>query len=226
MDKGTIKRNEKNPFVSRDKISENYGYLRKRVICFVGNIAYNVRNILEINGERVIGFEIDDDGYNRLNILIRDTEGKIILEMQNNFWTAFTSDIFDLRCSAYGKELEIVSSDKEINFFMRFDDHYRQNFKGIMLNKLIHVFEKRGGELTPDILNQLRYDVDRFIYNMGNPKIIPVWAIKGRIRHYDSYIEIKDTEIIDLKTKGRISMIVVHNAPSALSFTSTGISIA
>ncbi len=220
-----LKKMKKNPFVSREKICENYGYLRKNVVCFIGNIAYNIKNILEVDGERVIGFEKDEEGYNRLNILIKDSEGKKILEMKNNFWTAYTSNIFDLRCSAFGKELEIVSHDKTINFFMRFDDYYKQYFKGLMLIKLIRVNEKIGKELTPDQLNQLRYDVNRFIVNIGNPRIIPTWTIKGRIKHLKSYIEIKDTEIVDLNRNIRLNMIIVENMQNALNFSSKGFTI-
>ena len=102
---------KENPYLSREQISEKFDYLRKKVVCIIGNVAYEVENILEINGERVIGFESDENGYNRLNLLIRNINGDPILVMENNFWTAFSGDLFDLRCSTYGKEIEIISKD-------------------------------------------------------------------------------------------------------------------
>lgn len=61
--KGQLKQMKKNPFVQLGQISEYYNYLRKDVVCMVGNVAYDVKDVLEIYDERVIGFERDREGY-------------------------------------------------------------------------------------------------------------------------------------------------------------------
>ena len=124
---------KRNPFVPHDQISEFYGYLRKNVVCIIGNVAYGVQNVLEVNGERVIGFERDAEGYDRLNLLIRDREGSPILVMENNFWTAYSNKLHDLICSAQGKELKIVSKDGLTDLKMRFDDYRLSDFRELLI---------------------------------------------------------------------------------------------
>jgi hypothetical protein len=46
---------KQNPFVNLHEMKGSYDYLRTDTICFAGNIAYHVKNILTIDGERVIG---------------------------------------------------------------------------------------------------------------------------------------------------------------------------
>ena len=198
---------KKNPYVSLDKISDFYGYLRRNVVCIIGNIAYNVESVLEINGEKVISFRVDEEGYNRLNLMIRDSEGKPILTMEDNYWTAISRDIFDLSCSAQGKLLGIISKDKATNFFMRFDDYPVDVFK----EKLIKNSEKilstsaaqnrflSAKEIREMSIRSLKSSIERLISAMGSPSSIPTWTIKGKILWGDVHIEIRDAEIEDLR---------------------------
>src|SRR5712692_5618711 len=98
-----IRKMKMNPFVTRDRISETYGYLRRNIVCIAGVVSYEVPTFLEINNERVIGFNRDSEGYNRMNVFIRDREGSPTLEMKNNFWTAYSRELHDLSCTARGK---------------------------------------------------------------------------------------------------------------------------
>lgn len=88
---------KRNPYLTIEKISETYGYLRKRVVCIIGNVAYGVQDVLQIDEERVIGFEGDNEGYDRLNVLVRDKDKQPILVMENNFWTASSRELYELR---------------------------------------------------------------------------------------------------------------------------------
>jgi hypothetical protein len=198
---------KRNPYVTPDKISEYYDYLRKDFVCIVGFVAYNVKNALEINGERVIGFERDSEGYNRLNLLIRDTDGNPVLVMENNFWTADISKLFDLRCSMRGKELEIVSKDNVTKLFMRFDDYPIDYFRDMLM------------------AHSTSENVNRFISNMGSPASVPTWTIKGRLSHGKVNLEIGDFAVEDLTNKNLFAMCFVTNSESAFRFTEGSIEI-
>jgi hypothetical protein len=169
---------KRSPFVTAEKISETYGYLRKNTVCIIGNIAYKVQNVLEINGERVIGFQKDEDGYDRLNVLIRNQIGEPILVMENNFWTVYLKEVWDLRCSAQGKDLEIVSKDGETNFAMRFNDYPLEEFRKLLIE---HMRNTRM--------------IDEFMSEIGVPENVPVWSVKGRIVWRNGFLKITDTEI-------------------------------
>jgi hypothetical protein len=129
-----LRQMKQNPYVTLGKMQESYDYLRKNTVCIIGNISYNVRNILEIDGERVIGFERDSEGYVRLNLLIRNSNDDVILQMENNDWTAFTDEVLDLVCPPRGKELQIISKDKKTDFKIRFDEYSEDAFR-TMLSK-------------------------------------------------------------------------------------------
>ncbi|MDH5795639.1 MAG: hypothetical protein OEZ24_05965 [Candidatus Bathyarchaeota archaeon] len=192
---------KRNPFVTRDKISEFYDYLRKNVVCIVGNVAYKVQNVLEINGERVIGFERDADGYDRLNLLIRNVEGLPILEMKNNFWTGNIGSLYDLRCSARGKDLEIVSKDTLTNLKMRFDDQPSDNFRGVLI--------KAGVS---------QRSIDWFLSIIGAPDVVPTWSVKGRLQWGNRTLEIRDFEIED-ERHNVFGMNLIVQGRAAFSFS-------
>jgi hypothetical protein len=191
------------PFIRGDSISSSYDYLRKRVVCRVGNLAYNARNVLEMNGERAIGFERDEQGYDRLNVLIRGNDNSIIMEMKNNFWTVFLPGLYDLRCSAQGKELEIRSKNHHTRFEMRFDELAQESLRA---------------QFTSE-------HIDAFINAIGNPAVIPVWTIRGRLRWGTEWIEIRESEIEDLRRGGTVSGSILLNPRSGFSYSRDEFSI-
>lgn len=224
--KQQLRQMKQNPFVSLDKISEYYDYLRKDVVCIIGNVAFNVKNVLEIYGERVIGFERDNDGYNRLNLLIRDINGNPILVMENNFWTAFSRDLFDFRCSAQGKELEIISKDEQTKLFMRFDDYPLDVFRNQLLKYRRKSMSKRKlpdwlNEDFKEALKQFSSDtsaIDEFISYIGSPKFVPTWTIKGKILWRNVHLEIRESEIEDLIHHNIFAMNFILDGKTAFSF--------
>jgi len=226
--KEQLRQMKQDPYVSLGEISERYGYLRKKVVCIIGNIAYNVENVLEIYGERVIGFERDNDGYNRLNLLIRDRNGNPILVMENNFWTAISRDLFDLRCSAQGRELEIMSKDKQTKLSMRFDDYPLDTFRNRLLKKHQEGMSKLelpdwfNGEYAEVLKKKVQSDtssIDDFVSHIGSPKIVPTWTIKGKLLWGDVYLDIRDSEIEDLVYHNVFGMNFVVGSKAAFSFT-------
>jgi hypothetical protein len=234
--KEQLRQMKKNPDVPLSKISEYYGYIRKNVVCIIGNVAYNVKNALEIYGERVIGLERDIDGYNRLNLLIRDTNRNPVLVMENNFWTAISRELFDLRCSAQGKELEIISKDKQTRLSMQFDDYTLDAFR----NRLQSSIKNMPKFELPEWLNEeykemLRKSpssdkspIDEFISHIGSPEFVPTWTIKGKLLWGNVHLEIRDFEIEDLIHKTIFRMCFVLGGMTAFSFsdrsTSLGVS--
>lgn len=230
--KGQLRQMKRNPYVSLDKISEFYNYLRKNVVCIIGNVAYNVKNVLEINGERVIGFERDSEGYDRLNLLIRDANGNPILIMENNFWIAISGDLFDLRCSAQGRELEVISKDKQTNLYMRFDDYPLDVFRKRLLLYHKNISQQELPDWLKDeykkMIKKLSSDtshIDRFISNIGSPKFVPTWTIKGKLLWSNIYLEIRDSEVEDLIHHKIFGMNLISGGKTAFSFDNNSTSI-
>ena len=139
--------------------------------------------------------------------MIRDDKGNPILVMMDNDWTAYSRDLFDLRCSAQGKELEIISNDGSTYFKMRFDDYSQTDFKKLLSR---HTSER---------------NIDWFISSIGEPKTIPTWGIKGKLKWGNSYLEIKDFEIIDLLRHNVLRMNWVVGSQTAFSFRTSSMGI-
>ena len=217
------------PFITHDEIKENYDYLRRKVVCIIGNVVYNAQTALEINGEQVIGFNIDEEDYSRLNLLIRDKDGKPILIMEDNFWTAFRNDLFDLRCSLRGRELEIISKDKETSFFIRYDDYTRTGFKRKMrlYSKVMEntIISKTQIMKAPKWMQQFVINpklatkqINNFVTAIGSPEIIPTLTIKGKLLWNGVHLEICDGVIKDLLTGNNHGMNFAINGKTAFSF--------
>lgn len=215
---------KRNPFVQLKQISEYYGYLREDVVCLIGNVAYDVKSALEINGERVIWFNIDQDGYKRLNILIRDINGQPILVMEDNFWTAITEDLFDLHCSSRGKTLEIVSKDRKTDLSLKFNDYSLDEFRNrlLKLNQEIHlpdwIGEDKRERMRETSLEFFRSNIEELVSIMGSPNSVSTWTIKGKLQWGGVYLEIADSEIVDLAHGNHFGMNFVIGGRTAFSF--------
>jgi len=179
--KEQLREMKQKPFVTKGKIEEYYGYQRRDVVCMIGNIAFNVRNVLEIDGESVIRFEKDSNGYNTLNILIRDINGSIILQMENNLWTVYTEHLFDLICPAQGKELTIISKDNRTNFEIRYDDYSRLDFESLLYD---------NGFTSNNIMD--------FISGIGAPTTIPVCRIAGNLAWRNYHLRITTSDLTEM----------------------------
>lgn len=194
---------KRKPFVTGKSISAYYGYLRKKVVCNIGNLAYDAHDVLQINGQRVIGFAQDKQGFDRLNLLIRGSDNSVILKMKNNFLTAFSPKLYDLRCSAQGKEFELRSKDQHTQFEMRFDDMPQSTFRSKFASKNLNLL----------------------LTEMGNPASIPVWTIKGTLKWGGQWIAIRDQEVEDLKSHNVVAGGIFVRPNSGLSFDNRGFAI-
>jgi hypothetical protein len=216
--KDQLKKMKENPYVRLDKLSEYYGYLRKNTVCWVGNVAYEVENVLEISGERAIGFRRDDEGYNRLNLLVRGKNGNPILVMENNFWIANSKALFDLVCSFRGKKLEIVSKDRKTNLFMRFDDYPLKLFISRLREYYLQGFAKTKKLAKLGELHSNAASIDDFISLIGSPKIVPTWTIAGRLSWGGVDLDINQYGITDLKNHSFFGMSFVFRGKTAFGF--------
>lgn len=113
---------KKKPFLTENIRTAQFPYKRDEIVVQAGNLVYDVGTILELDGEQSIGFEMNDEGKLCLNMLIRDKDNNIILQMKKNVWTVFTDQIFNMKCPPQGRELEIWSNDKITNFRIRYDE--------------------------------------------------------------------------------------------------------
>lgn len=202
--KDQLREMKNNPYIKLGEVKDVYDYLRRNIVSDIGFIGYNIKNILEIDGERVIGFERDKEGYDRLNLLIRNEKMEPILVMENNFWTVYSKNIFDLRCSAKGRILEIISNDGITKLSMRFDDYSLENFTKYLL-------KIAGTEIIKHLLMR-----------MGNPKTIPVWKIRGDLKWGSSDIRIGDLFVEDLIKHNIVKSGFAVNCRSAFSFKKDG----
>jgi hypothetical protein len=176
--KDQLREMKQKPFVQSGRISAFYDYLRRDVVCLMGTVAYNVQDILDIDGERVIGFERDATGYDRLNLLIRDTNGRPVLVMENNMWTAYNRELHDIICTAHGKELQIIAKDGLTNLQMRFRDFSVGEFREYLVK----------GQ------NEIRR-IDSFLEKIGKPTTVPAWIITGTLSWGGSSLKIRGFEI-------------------------------
>jgi hypothetical protein len=206
-----LRQMKENPFITKQSIRENYGYLRVNTVCNIGNLAYNVRNILEINGERAIGFEKDEDGFFRLNLLLRNSQGLEIFKMENSDWIANTGDLYDLNCTARGREITILSRDRQTQIRMRFEDFTQNEFQKKFVND-------GWGVGT----------IQRFLSHIGSPQQIPVWSVSGWLRWKNRVITIQRSKIIERFDDGGTNVISGNtfiNWPSAFSISEEEISV-
>lgn len=170
-----------NPYIKRQKVSEEYDYLRRNTVyCFGNTIGYDVSYVLAIDGEPVIWFERDEAGYDRLNLLIKDTQGNTILYMRNNDWIVFTKGIFDFICTAKGQKLEIISKDEKTKFSIRFDELEIEKFKEKLLD-LSH-----DEESIDLLLSEIEHDMTG---------VISLWTFKGNLIYKNLELSVDDNGV-------------------------------
>jgi hypothetical protein len=187
-----------------------------------------VQNILEVNGERVIGFEKDAEGYDRLNLLIRDKQGSPMLVMENNFWTAYSEKLYDLHASAQGKELRIVSMDGVTDLTMRFDDHPLSEFRQRLVKGCEEVSfpESMGEPMKECLIKSITTSIDQFICDIGMPETVPTWSIKGNLSWGERRLVIREFEIEDERNNVfAMTFVVGAKAAFSLKASSTAVGV-
>jgi len=128
--KKQLREMKKNPFIKENDVKGKFSWLRREIICMPGgNIIYNPDIILEVGNEKILWMEKDDEGFHRLNLIVKDTRGNTVLEIRNNDWIAETKGALEIVCPPSGKILRIKSKDEETEINIAFDDIAIDDFK-------------------------------------------------------------------------------------------------
>lgn len=91
----------------RDEHRIDLNYMRRDVVAMVGsNAFYNTSWLLKINGEKVIYFDRDPDGYLLLNIKLLGIDGKPRLHLEDNVWLIQRA-VENIECRAQGRSLTV-----------------------------------------------------------------------------------------------------------------------
>ena len=205
--KAQIREFKQKPFIRKDQIADTFRFLRHEIVCRIGCLAYGFRNFITISNETVLGFERTRQGYLGLNMIVRDLKGKIILEMKNNDWVVYTTDIFDFECPPQGKSFRVRSKDSVTDFTIRFDDFSTEEFR------------QKSREFNP-------VHVDALLKQMNNPEEIHLLTVSGRLQMGKHDIRLTETKI-NVESKNahfkleRFS-IIGHRHLSLFSFNENG----
>ncbi len=94
----------KNPFNKKTgSVSKNFGVGKLSDIEFYmgGNRSTNTPNILTVQGERLIYFNVDHEGNALLNAIFYDETGNLVAIIEDNMWTTFIRpDTWDISYKA------------------------------------------------------------------------------------------------------------------------------
>jgi len=174
--KNQIKKFKQQPFIRTDQIADSFRFLRHDVVCQIGCLAYGFKDFITISNEKVLGFERVPQGYLGLNMILRNREGNIILEMNENDWIIYTNDIFDFECPVRGKRFRVRAKDGVTDFSVRFDDLSTEEFK------------ERTQAYKPD-------KIESFLNRIGKPEEIHILKILGRLQMGKYDIRLTETGI-------------------------------
>jgi len=174
--KTQMKEFKRQPFIRKNQIADTFRFLRHDIICRIGCLAYGFKNFLTISSETVLGFERTRQGYLGINMILRNREGNIILEMKENDWIVYRTDIFDLECPPRGKSLRVRAKDNVTDFTIRFDDFSTEDFK------------QKTREFKP-------LHIESLLKHMGNPQEIHALTVLGRLQMGKHSVRLTETKI-------------------------------
>jgi hypothetical protein len=233
--KGQLREMKANPFVSSEVVGR-FNWLRQGLIVIVGgSIIQNPHTILRIFGERIVWLEKYPDGY-RLNMTVKDSEGQLILQIQNNDWITYNDRVVDIFCPPSGKEVSIASKDRKTSVAVRFDDLSIDRFKEL-LRKLSKKNAKIDKKIDEEINRIVGYrlhnhdaarEADNFansiVERLGNPSRVTTLKLSASLHYYGKKIEIKEeiVEARNLISYGNFS----NNVETVYSFDERGAQIA
>ncbi len=114
------------PFLARAPIEGRFeGWNRRRLVLYAGtNWFFDPPYVLSIGREIVIGLS-RVDGYDGLNLNVRDPRGEPLLQMQANDWNVEVIPQ-DLECGNRGNSLKVDLSSHRIRFDIEFKSFNEQ----------------------------------------------------------------------------------------------------
>jgi hypothetical protein len=173
-----LKQLKKHPYITLNKISDTFSYLRNDLVLMIGCLAYGFKEFININDENVLGIGRTPQHYSAINMLIRDADGKSILEMKENDWIVYTANVLDFECPPRGKSFRIRTKGNKTDLTVRFDDFPPNIFTEKMV---AYGYESAH--------------IDNLILKMGKPKKMHVLSVLGTIQTGGFIIKLTETEI-------------------------------
>jgi len=165
------------PYIGTELIGR-FNWLRQKLVVMAGAIVQNPKIILQIRDENVVWMERDANGYYRLNMLVRDSVGNVVVEITNNDWVVSKDEVVDVICPPSGKELSISSKDYKTFLAIRFDD------------VTIDEFRKRLSQLWDSTVTMVQEGRERDARQMENMLIKSgISAEKARIQAQPLYAD-------------------------------------
>lgn len=183
---GQIQDLKRAPYLAAKDVEATFAYKRKHTAMWVGTFAYDFETAIELYGEKVLSIRKDEDGYSRLNVLLRDANGLPILGMEDDDWTSDPTLLTDLEVGVEGRRLFVKSRDGQTQLLIRHHDYTRL--------ELAEALEK-ARKNDYGTVEQVRAEVAQFIQSIGSPESIPAWRIDGTLRYRDITLRIRGSEV-------------------------------
>jgi hypothetical protein len=192
--KEQLKEMKKEPFI-KNEVAGTFNWLRQDIIVMAGIIVHNPQVILKINGENVVWMQKYPDGFNRLNVTLRDSEGNLILRILNNDWNAYNDQVIDTICPPSGKELTVISKDNKTYLSIRFDDVPIADFEK-RLYSIAEMTAKQGEKLEQEWLAaSLQHLRESLARNTQMPETVKKDILAHHTANYTSRNKTMDNEI-------------------------------
>jgi hypothetical protein len=110
------------PYIPSE-VRGGFNWQRQDVALIVGGEVFkNPKVILRIYGENVLWMEKSVDGDYRLNMIVRDVHGNLVVKIVNNDWLVYNRKVIDINSPPSGKMLTVISRDLGNWLSVRFDD--------------------------------------------------------------------------------------------------------
>jgi hypothetical protein len=121
--------------------------------------------------------------------------------MEDNDWTAYTKDLFDLIIPTQGRELRIISKDKKTDFVIRFDEYSLLDFGNLL----------SGSGFSSDHIMDL-------MIGTGCQEYIPIWTMTGTILWGNNHLNIVPGRLTDMNFRNSSQGFSMIGVESAVTF--------
>jgi hypothetical protein len=128
--------------------------------------------------------------------------------MENNDWTAYAKEIFDLISPPQGRQLKIISKDRRTNFTIRFDEYSLFDFGNLMYSGFT-------SDTTMKILMAAKCQ-----------EHVPLWTMTGTLLWGRNHLKIVPGRLTELNLDNSIRAFSMIGHDSAVTFRDGMFSIA
>jgi hypothetical protein len=194
-----------NPYLQDKQVVGRLDWLRQNVLYILGgNFIWEVKTILSVHAEPVIWVNRDEQDNLLLNCRVEDAEGKVLLQMEDNDWTAYAPE--DLDCPPGGQRIVIQGKDGVTRFTIDFSQVTAERFYEEWQPKL-----ERGLKQIDEHIRQsypvsfslgssserAKQFLQEAISYMGSPSAFVMCTMNGHLRHRGRILSLSSTGITD-----------------------------